>query len=77
MQLPARMARYAYVCSYPEGMNEAPSRPIGRTILAGLVLLIAVWFLFKFVLGFVVWLASVAVVVLAIAAVVWALRVLL
>ena len=57
-------------------MNEANSRPIGRTILAGFVLLVAVWFLFKFVLGFVVWLASVAVVVLAIVAVVWALRVL-
>ena len=55
-------------------MNEANSRPLGRTILAGLVLLVAVWLLFKFVLGFVVWLASVVVVVLAVGALIWALR---
>jgi hypothetical protein len=57
-------------------MNEANSRPIGRTILAGLVLLVGVWLLFKVVLGFVLWLASVAVVVVAVAAVIWAVRVL-
>lgn len=58
-------------------MNEANSRSIGRTILAGIVLLIAGWLLLKFVLGFVVWLATVAIVIAAIVAVVWAVRVLL
>jgi hypothetical protein len=58
-------------------MNEANSRPLGRTILAGLVLLIAAWILLHFVIHFVVWLASVAVVIAAIVAVIWAVRVLL
>jgi hypothetical protein len=58
-------------------MNEANSRPIGRTIIAGLILLVAAWVLLHFVIHFVVWLASVAVVIAAIGALIWAVRVLL
>jgi hypothetical protein len=58
-------------------MNDAQSRPFGRTILAGVILLFAAWVLFHFVIHFVIWLATVAVIILAIAAVIWALRVLL
>jgi hypothetical protein len=58
-------------------MNESSSRPIGRTVVAGLILLIAAWVLLHFVIGIVTAIASILVVVLAIAAVIWALRVLL
>jgi hypothetical protein len=51
-------------------------RSFGRTVVAGLVLLIAAWVLLKVVLGVVVWLATVAAVIVAIVAIVWALRVL-
>ena len=58
-------------------MNETSSKPLGRTILAGLILLVAAWVLLHFVIGIVTAIASVLVVILAIAAVIWALRVLL
>lgn len=58
-------------------MNEQHSRSLGRTVLAVLVLIVAVWFLLHFLAGLVVWLTTVAVIVLAVVAVVWALRVLL
>jgi hypothetical protein len=47
---------------------------IGGKLLAGAVLLIAGWILLKFVLGFVAWLATVAMVIIAIVAVLWALN---
>jgi uncharacterized membrane protein len=62
---------------YLEGMNETSSRSIGRTVVAGLILLVAAWVLLHFVIGIVTAIASVLVVVLAIAAIIWALRVLL
>lgn len=46
-------------------------------VLAVVVLVVAAWLLLKFVIGFVAWLATVVAVIVAIAAVVWALRVLL
>jgi hypothetical protein len=49
---------------------------IGRKALAVLVLVVAAYILFKVVLGFVAAVAWIAVVVLAVIAVVWALRVL-
>jgi membrane protein YdbS with pleckstrin-like domain len=57
--------------------HEHKHRSFARTVLAGLVLLIAAWVLLKVVLGVVVWLATVAAVIVAIVAIVWALRVLL
>jgi hypothetical protein len=48
----------------------------GKKLLALAVLLVAAWVLFKLVLGFVAAVAWIAVAVLAVVAVVWALRVL-
>ncbi len=48
----------------------------GRKLVALLVLLVAAWLLFKLVLGFVAGLAWLLVAVIAVVAVVWALRVL-
>lgn len=48
----------------------------GKKLLALAVLLVAAWILFKLVLGFVAAVAWIAVVVLAIVAVVWAIRIL-
>lgn len=49
---------------------------IGRKAIAVAVLLVAVWLLFKFVIGVVAAVAWIAVVVLALVAVVWAVGVL-
>jgi len=48
----------------------------GRKILAVGVLVLAAWVLFKLVLGFVAAVAWVLVVILAVVAIIWALRVL-
>jgi hypothetical protein len=56
-------------------MREAAG-DLGRRALALLVLLVAAWILFKVVLGIVAFVAWIVVVVLAIAAIVWAIRVL-
>lgn len=48
----------------------------GKKLLALGVLLVAAWILFKIVLGFVTAVAWIAVVVLALVAVVWAIRIL-
>ena len=60
-------------------MQQAESRGPSLLIraLAVVVLLVAAWLLFKFVIGIVAWLATVVVVIVAVVAVVWALRVLL
>ena len=57
-------------------MNESSSRSLGRTVVPALVLLVAAWILLHFVIGIVTAVASILVVVLAIVAVIWALRVL-
>jgi hypothetical protein len=46
-------------------------------VVAVLVLAVAAWLLLKFAIGFVAWLATVVVVIVAAIAVIWALRVLL
>jgi hypothetical protein len=56
-------------------MNETSSRSLGRTVVAGLILLVAAWVLLHFVIGIVTAIASILVVVLAIVALIWALRV--
>jgi hypothetical protein len=60
-------------------MNEstARSRSIGKTAIAGLVVLIVGYLVLKIVIGFAIFLATIVAVVLAIAAVIWALRILL
>lgn len=54
-------------------MNDAPSKaPLGRRLIALVVLLVASWILLKFVIGLIAGIATFIVVVLAIAAVLWA-----
>jgi hypothetical protein len=47
---------------------------IGGKLLAGAVLLIAGWILLKVVLGFIAWVATVVIALIAIVAVFWALN---
>ena len=56
-------------------MREAAG-DLGRKAIALLVLLVAAWILFKVVLGIVAFAATIIVVILAIAAIVWAIRIL-
>lgn len=56
-------------------MSEFASQA-GRKILAVAVLVLAAWVLFKLVLGFVTAVAWVLVVILAVMAIIWAVRVL-
>jgi len=59
-------------------MNESTSsRSIGKVVVAGLVLLIAGYVLLKLVLGIVLAIAAPVALILAVVAVIWALRVLL
>ncbi len=59
-------------------MNEASSkRSFGSTVVAALVLLLAAWLLLHFILGILSFLFSTALLIVAVVAVVWALRVLL
>jgi len=58
-------------------MNESSSRSFGRTALAALVVLVAGWLLLGVIIHVVGFLLSTAVLILAVVAVVWALRVLL
>jgi hypothetical protein len=52
-------------------MSERLSN-IGGKLLAGVVLLIAGWILLKMVLGVVMWAATVAIALIAVVAVLWA-----
>jgi len=58
-------------------MNESSPRSFGRTVVAALVFLVALWLLVGFVIHLVSFLFSTLVLVVAVVAVVWALRVLL
>jgi hypothetical protein len=57
-------------------MEQSSGRSIGRTVLAGLILLVAGWILLKVVIGIVAALFVPVVVIGAIVAIVWAYRVL-
>ena len=59
-------------------MNESRStRSFGSTVVAALVLLVGAWLLLHFILGILSFVFSTALLLLAVVAVVWALRVLL
>jgi len=58
-------------------MNESSSKSFARTALAALVFLVAAWLLLGVIVHVVSFLFSIAVLVLAVVAVVWALRILL
>jgi hypothetical protein len=56
--------------------SPSSSSSLGKRALAVLVLAVAAWILFKFVIGLVTAVATVVAIVLAIVAVIWAIRVL-
>jgi uncharacterized membrane protein len=58
-------------------MNETSKRSFGRTVVAALVLLVAVWLLFGVIIHVISFLFSILLLVVAVVAVVWALRILL
>jgi hypothetical protein len=60
-----------------EHVNESPSRSFGRTVVAVLVFMVAAWLLLGFVIHVVSFLFSTLIFVVAVVAVVWALRILL
>jgi uncharacterized membrane protein len=70
-------ASNARASEYPEGMNETSKRSFGRTVVAALVLLVAVWLLFGVIIHVISFLFSILILVVAVVAVVWALRILL
>ena len=57
--------------------EEHSTRSFGRTVVAALVFLVAAWLLFGFVIHILSFLFSTLILVVAVVAVVWALRVLL
>jgi uncharacterized membrane protein len=59
----------------PSGSSKSLTSSVGRTAVAVLVLAVAAWILLHIVIGIVTFLAGILVVVLAVAAVIWALRV--
>jgi hypothetical protein len=58
-------------------MNESSSRSFGRTALAALIFLVAAYLLLGFIIHIVSFLFSTLIFVVAVVAVIWALRVLL
>jgi hypothetical protein len=58
-------------------MNETGTRSFGSTVVAALVLVVGAWLLLHFILGILSFLFSTVLLVVAVVAVVWALRVLL
>jgi hypothetical protein len=58
-------------------MNESSGRSFGRTAIAAMVLLVAAWLLLGVIIHVVGFILSTAVLIAAVVAVVWALRVLL
>jgi hypothetical protein len=58
-------------------MNESSNRSFGRTVVAALILLIGAWLLLGVIIHVVSFLFSFLVLIVAVVAVIWALRVLL
>jgi uncharacterized membrane protein len=58
-------------------MNESSSRSFGRTVIAALVLLVAGWLLLGVIIHVLSFLFTTVLFVVAVIAVIWALRVLL
>jgi hypothetical protein len=61
----------------PSGSSGTTSSSIARTVLAVLVLGVAAWLLLHVIIGIVAFFAGILVVVVAVVAVIWALRVIL
>jgi preprotein translocase subunit SecF len=59
-----------------ESESQTPSRSIGKTVIAGLILLLVAVFLVKIVIGIALALFVPVIVILAVIALIWAYRVL-
>jgi uncharacterized membrane protein len=57
--------------------NEPPTRSFGKTALAALVFLVAAWLLLHVIIGVLSFLFSALLLVVAVVAVIWALRIIL
>lgn len=57
--------------------SESPTRSFGRTVLAALVFLVAAWLLLGVIVHVLSFLFSTLILIVAVVAVVWALRILL
>jgi hypothetical protein len=58
-------------------VNESPTRSFGRTVIAALVLLVAAWLLLGVIIHVLSFLFSTLIFVVAVVAVIWALKILL
>jgi hypothetical protein len=58
-------------------MNETPSRSFGRTVVAALIFLVAAWLLLGVIIHVLSFLFSTLIFIVAVVAVIWALKVLL
>ncbi len=58
-------------------MNETSKRSFGRTVVAALVFLVAAWLLLGVIVHVISFLFSTLILIVAVVAVIWALRVLL
>jgi uncharacterized membrane protein len=58
-------------------MDETPKRSFGRTVVAALVFLVAAWLLLGVIVHVISFLFSTLLLIVAVVAVIWALRVLL
>jgi hypothetical protein len=58
-------------------MNESSSRSFGKTVVAALVFLVAAWLLLAIIVHVLSFLFSTVLLVVAVIAVIWALRILL
>jgi len=68
----------ATLCVMSQSSSESSAgRSLGRTVVAALILIVAVWLLLGFVIHIVSFLFSIVVVVLLVFGIIWALRVLL
>jgi hypothetical protein len=56
--------------------SSSSSRPIGRTLLAGLIVLVAAYILLKIIIGIALAIAGPVILILAVVALIWALRIL-
>jgi hypothetical protein len=59
-----------------ESPPQAPPRSVGKTVLAGLILLLAAYVILKVVIGIAVAIAGPVLLILAVVALIWAYRVL-
>jgi uncharacterized membrane protein len=73
MLLPGRAVQRSTI----DHMEEAPSRSLGRKLIAGIVLVVAAFIILKVIIHTLLWVVGIVVVGAAIVALLWALNTLL